>query len=254
MPLTQWKYFLIAILTLNHPMTYNNRACNISTFTSEINSSTFLKDRAMKVDYTPRMILIANIKFIFATCLFAGFLLNSFLRPWRWRRYVPPKRRVTLNGLHGVISQTIAVKTSNPTLSLSSWGKLCFLIKIKHVSNSYHYNIPNGSKNHNWGHSSQVTILIHCVTHLNFNYILLIAHQTCWKVHSLNLGHNTSYLDRIFMAFLIPSRKIPDSTSISPCLLPSKSFPVYHSSVIIPFSAIYWQHHKMNHTNHLHMT
>jgi hypothetical protein len=32
------------------------------------------------------------------------FLLNLF-RPWRWRRYVPPKRRVQLNWLHGVISQ-----------------------------------------------------------------------------------------------------------------------------------------------------
>jgi hypothetical protein len=42
-------------------------------------------------------------------------------RPWRWRRYVPPKRRLTLNGLHGVISEkivlfiTTAVRTSNPT-------------------------------------------------------------------------------------------------------------------------------------------
>jgi hypothetical protein len=50
-------------------------------------------------------------------------LLNLFLRPWRWRRYVPPKRPLTLNGLHGVISQkmilfiTTAVKTSNPTLA-----------------------------------------------------------------------------------------------------------------------------------------
>jgi hypothetical protein len=25
----------------------------------------------------------------------------------RWRRYVPPKRRLALNGLHGVISQKI---------------------------------------------------------------------------------------------------------------------------------------------------
>jgi hypothetical protein len=48
-------------------------------------------------------------------------LLNLFLRPWRWRRYFPPKRRLELNGLHGVVSQkmilfiTTAVKTSNPT-------------------------------------------------------------------------------------------------------------------------------------------
>jgi hypothetical protein len=29
------------------------------------------------------------------------------LPPWRWRRYVPPKRRLTFNGLHGVISQKV---------------------------------------------------------------------------------------------------------------------------------------------------
>jgi hypothetical protein len=27
------------------------------------------------------------------------------LRPWRWRLHVPPKHRLTFNGLHGVISQ-----------------------------------------------------------------------------------------------------------------------------------------------------
>jgi hypothetical protein len=49
------------------------------------------------------------------------FLQKLFLLPWRWRRYVPPKRRLQLNRLHGVTSQkmilfiTTAVKTSNPT-------------------------------------------------------------------------------------------------------------------------------------------
>jgi hypothetical protein len=44
----------------------------------------------------------------------------TILLPWRWRRYVSPKHRVQLDGLHGVISQkmilfiTTAVKTSNP--------------------------------------------------------------------------------------------------------------------------------------------
>jgi hypothetical protein len=38
--------------------------------------------------------------------------MNLFCRPWRWRRYVPPKRRLTLNGLHGVISQKVALFTS----------------------------------------------------------------------------------------------------------------------------------------------
>jgi hypothetical protein len=44
-----------------------------------------------------------------STCSHAGFLLNLFFRPWRWRRYVSPKRRFTLNGLHGVISQKIVL-------------------------------------------------------------------------------------------------------------------------------------------------
>jgi hypothetical protein len=54
-------------------------------------------------------------------------LLNLFLRPWRWRPYVPPKRQWKLNGLHGVISQkmilfiTTAVKTSNSTLFKIWW-------------------------------------------------------------------------------------------------------------------------------------
>jgi hypothetical protein len=44
-----------------------------------------------------------------ATCLHADFLFSLFFRPWRWRRYVPPKRRLTLNGLHGVISQKMVL-------------------------------------------------------------------------------------------------------------------------------------------------
>jgi hypothetical protein len=50
-----------------------------------------------------------------------SFLLSLFFRPWRWRRYIPLKRQLTLNGLHGIISQkmvlfiTTAVRTSDPT-------------------------------------------------------------------------------------------------------------------------------------------
>jgi hypothetical protein len=32
---------------------------------------------------------------------------ESRWQPWRWRQHVPPKRRLTINGLHGVISQKI---------------------------------------------------------------------------------------------------------------------------------------------------
>jgi hypothetical protein len=31
---------------------------------------------------------------------------ERILRPRRWRRYVPPKRQLTLNGLHGIISSS----------------------------------------------------------------------------------------------------------------------------------------------------
>jgi hypothetical protein len=50
-----------------------------------------------------------------------GFLVRLVLRRKKWKWYVPPKRRLTSNGLHGVISQkielfiTTAVRTSNPT-------------------------------------------------------------------------------------------------------------------------------------------
>jgi hypothetical protein len=37
------------------------------------------------------------------------FLAQHIIRPWRWRRYVPPKLRLTLNGLHGVISQKMVL-------------------------------------------------------------------------------------------------------------------------------------------------
>jgi hypothetical protein len=39
-----------------------------------------------------------------ASCWFLVWLI---LRPWRWRRHVPPKRLLTFNRLHGVVSQRI---------------------------------------------------------------------------------------------------------------------------------------------------
>jgi hypothetical protein len=56
-----------------------------------------------------RTLLIICTQCQLASCFIAGFLLNLFLRPWRWRQYVPPKHRLTLNGLHGVISQKMVL-------------------------------------------------------------------------------------------------------------------------------------------------
>jgi hypothetical protein len=41
------------------------------------------------------------------------FLAWLILRPWRWRQHVPSKRRLTFNGLHGVISQKIELFNTN---------------------------------------------------------------------------------------------------------------------------------------------
>jgi hypothetical protein len=57
----------------------------------------------------------------FSSCCFKLPLAWFIFRPWRGRRHVPPKRRLTFNGLHGYISQkteffiTTAVRTSNTT-------------------------------------------------------------------------------------------------------------------------------------------
>jgi hypothetical protein len=61
---------------------------------------------------------------LLAICFHAGFFLSLLFWPWKWRRYVPPKRRLTFKGLHSVISQnmvlfiTTAMRTSNSTLNL----------------------------------------------------------------------------------------------------------------------------------------
>jgi hypothetical protein len=69
----------------------------------------------------PILTSYTSFKWDITPCSHAGSFARHMFRPWRWRRYVPPKHRLTLNGLHGVISQkmllfiTTAVRTSNPT-------------------------------------------------------------------------------------------------------------------------------------------
>jgi hypothetical protein len=65
----------------------------------------------------------------FATYLLAG-LLNIFHRPWRWRRYVPPIRRLKLNGLHGVISQKMILFGYLLALKDSVWGRSLLLCVV----------------------------------------------------------------------------------------------------------------------------
>jgi hypothetical protein len=48
-------------------------------------------------------------------------MVRFLFRPGRWRRHIPPKRRMTFNRLDGIISQKtelfliIALRTLNPT-------------------------------------------------------------------------------------------------------------------------------------------
>jgi hypothetical protein len=59
--------------------------------------------------------------FIKSSIFCTGILLGFILRPWRWRRHVPPKCHLTFKGLHSIISQkiklfiTTAVRTSKAT-------------------------------------------------------------------------------------------------------------------------------------------
>jgi hypothetical protein len=60
-----------------------------------------------------------------------GIVIWFIFRSWRWRRNVPPKRRLIFNGLHGVISRTtelfttIAMRTSDP---IRTWYEVYLLV------------------------------------------------------------------------------------------------------------------------------
>jgi hypothetical protein len=62
-----------------------------------------------------------------------GFLLSLFLRHWRWRRYVPLKRRVTFNRLHGVISQKVMLFIT-PAVKNSSHTNKLNVLDVHHIS------------------------------------------------------------------------------------------------------------------------
>jgi hypothetical protein len=77
---------------------------------------------------------------------------NQRLRPWRWRRYVPPKRRLKLNGLHGVISQKMIlfknalISRKNHRYILQSFRKIhlipgyfTFLVDCRKICNRIIY-------------------------------------------------------------------------------------------------------------------
>jgi hypothetical protein len=44
------------------------------------------------------------------------FLVSLILRPWIWKRHVPPKHRLTFNRLYSIISQKIELFSSRASL------------------------------------------------------------------------------------------------------------------------------------------
>jgi hypothetical protein len=51
-------------------------------------------------------------------------------RAWRWRPYVPPKHRLTLNGLHGVICQKMALFITTSLTFNDDRGNYIFIFDI----------------------------------------------------------------------------------------------------------------------------
>jgi hypothetical protein len=69
-----------------------------------------------------------------SSALFATWYIIRFvLRPWRWRRHVPPKCRLIFNGLHDVISQKTQLWNEMVKDGAESFRYPIFWIFIKNV-------------------------------------------------------------------------------------------------------------------------
>jgi hypothetical protein len=53
--------------------------------------------------------------------LLSHWYLTRFIWPWRWRRYVPPKRRLIFSGLYAVISNKIVLDGNKLSGSMKCW-------------------------------------------------------------------------------------------------------------------------------------
>jgi hypothetical protein len=86
------------------------------------------------------------------------------IRLWKWRQHVPPKHRLTFNGIHGITSQTTepfittAVRTSNPRILIFYFGSSLYNMSRKYLCYLY-------------------MILIHT---LYIKYIVFLSYMTNW--------------------------------------------------------------------------
>jgi hypothetical protein len=155
-------------------------------------------------------------------------MLTSSLACWRWRRHVPPKHRVTFNGLHGIISQKIrtAVRAANPTFPffVSSFAIISLLLSFS-------------------SYSSIFLLLSH--HYLDFLRIILVHAEiilTSFRdgsILGLNLGRDTIPTDGSCDFPRNSQTSIETSPEITLQLLPTKSFPVHCISSFNSLS--YWR-------------
>jgi hypothetical protein len=135
-------------------------------------------------DITPR----SPLKALFLSPAFTLFSCWLIFRPWTWRRYVPPKSRLTFNGLQGIISQkmvlfiTTDVRTPNPTILKwfkTIWNEvLCvifFLLVIFHFCSEVYFMggilvILSSHTHTNTGHQSTSLVPIFSQTNLVYTH------------------------------------------------------------------------------------
>jgi hypothetical protein len=71
------------------------------------------------------------------SCLFHARLT---IRPWRWKRYVTPKHRFIINGLHGILSKKIVLIITTPVMMLLlphiSFSRLGLNIRLSNSSST----------------------------------------------------------------------------------------------------------------------
>jgi hypothetical protein len=145
------------------------------------------------------------------------FLLNLFLRPWIWRRYVPPKRRLNLNGLHGVISQKMILFCLPPACLVVFAKLISSTLKMEAICSSEasietqrttRHHIPEDGTfhNHRCENLNSYIVIIHfiskqktCVWMRNvFDFWKIICHSEVGSdLYQGGSGYSTRPADRI---------------------------------------------------------
>jgi hypothetical protein len=130
------------------------------------------------------------------------------LRPWRWRRYVPPKRRLTFNGLHGVTSQKIVSSAIVLFLCAYIWWTAVTPLSLKILQNVYYHWVCNNI----YLYINERNILTVEVFRFPQEFFTTTENAIGWKGNHwsqsqgilLSLQFSLHLLSRWFLARLIP--------------------------------------------------